>query len=69
MDDLTRLYGPKFVNLLERIYTNDPNLLEVNILSVRGENELGEEGAQYLAKALESNPVIKSINLESIFIF
>jgi Ran GTPase-activating protein (RanGAP) involved in mRNA processing and transport len=64
VDDLSRLYGPKFVTLLERIYTNDPTLTEVIVTSYGGENELGTEGAEFLSKALEKNTVIRSINLE-----
>lgn len=64
VDDLTRIYGTKFVHLLERIFINDSTLTEVNVTSYGGEHELGKEGAEYLAKALERNTVIKSINLE-----
>eukprot|EP01080_Neovahlkampfia_damariscottae_P001028 gene1028-9932_t len=64
IEELERQYGVKFVDQLQRVFLNDSELTEFAFRSIAGENELLEEGAKYLATALEHNSNIKIINLQ-----
>jgi Ran GTPase-activating protein (RanGAP) involved in mRNA processing and transport len=64
IEALQRQYGSKFVEQLQKAFLNDPQLNEFTFRSIAGENELLEEGAKYLATALENNTNIKTINLQ-----
>ena len=55
-----RLSKPEFYNQLIKVFNNDPSLTTLDL----NDNEIGDDGAQALAIALENNTSITEFNLE-----